>query len=325
MKNRLDYLLLLLCVGCLASCQLTEVNAPNSFDVATAKNTYKVGEAVRFTFQGGFVDQIAFFSGEIGKRYEQVARTSGTGQSRLIFQASMQQGILPGQDSLRLLVSTNLMGYDETSIKAAKWTDITNRNSRWPTTLATSFVTSDSVNLNDFASADKINVAFRFIGKKNATQPQRRWQLQNVSLVNTLSDGTVTNIFNTFANAGWVQASLKNPTVAWNVGTAGISGANSLSNTSGIAIRTAYPISLDPGTAANVDDNDDWLISSAFDLKTVKPDVGTTIKNGGANMLASYQYIFTRAGTYTVTFVAQNMDVNTAKPVVRQLQLTITP
>lgn len=325
MKNQLTKILAFFGACSLTACQLTDVNSPDAFSVSTPKTSYKAGEVVRFSLQGGFVDQVAFFSGEPGKRYEQIARSSGTGQNRLIFQSSMQQGVLPGQDSLRLLVSTNLAGYDEASIRAAKWTDITSRNTRWPTALSTAFTTSDSVNLNDFASADKVNIAFRYIGKKNPAQPQRRWQIQNVTLVNTLPDGTVTNIFNTFANTGWVQASLKNPSVAWNVGTANVSAANSLSNTSGIAIRTAYPVALDPGTTANVDENDDWLIASAFDLKTVRPDAGTTIKNGGANTLTSYQYTFTRAGTYTVTFVAQNLDVNTAKPVVRQLQLVITP
>lgn len=309
----------------LTGCQLTDVNSSDGFQVSTEKTTYRVGESIRFNFSGGLVDQVVYFSGEPGRRYENRSRTSATGQNRLIFQSSMQQGVLPGTDSLRLLVSTNLAGYDANSVAAARWTDITSRNTRWPTTLATAFTTSDSVNLNDFATAGKVNIAFRFLGKKNATAAQRRWQIQNVTLVNTLSDGTVTPIFNTFANTGWVQVSQKNPAVAWNVGTANISAANSLSNTSGVLIRTAYPISVDPGLATNVDDNDDWLISSAFDLKTVRPDVGVTVKNGGANMPTNYRYTFARPGTYTLTFVGMNQSVDTSKETVRQLQLTITP
>ncbi|WP_019991240.1 DUF5017 domain-containing protein [Rudanella lutea] len=312
-------------VALMASCQLVQVEAPDAFSVSTEKTTFRVGEPVRFSFTGGNIDQVVFFSGEIGRRYEQRTRTSGTGENRLVFQSSMQQGVLPGQDSLRLLVSTNLAGYDAASVTAARWTDITSRNTRWPTTLATTFTTSDSLNLNDFATAEKVNIAFRFIGKRNAAAAQRRWQIQNAVLINRLPDGTVTNLFNTFANTGWVQVSQKNNAVAWNVGTAGISAANSLSNTSGILIRTAYPISLDPGTATGVEDNDDWLITSAVNLKTVRPDVGLTVKNTGANMPPAYLYTFTRPGTYTVTFIGMNRDVETAKEVVRQLQLTITP
>ena len=324
-KIRFSIGLLALLAGSLCGCQMVEVNAPDGFAVSTEKATFRAGQAVRFLLAGGNVDQVVFFSGEAGRRYEQRARTSGTGQNRLIFQSSMQQGVLPGIDSMRLLVSTNLAGYDAASVGSARWTDITSRNTRWPTTLATTFITSDSVNLNDFASAGKVNVAFRFIGKKNETIAQRRWLIQNVTLVNTLADGTVTNLFNTFANTGWVQTSLKNQSVAWNVGTAGISAANSLSNTSGSLIRTAYPITLEPGIAPNVDDNDDWLISSVFDLKMVRPDVGITVKNAGANMPPAYLYTFARPGTYQVTFVVMNRDVDTVKETTRQVQLTITP
>ncbi len=318
-------LTLSLMAAALTGCQLTDVSSADGFQVSTEKTTYKAGESIRFDFGGGLVDQVVFFSGEAGRRYENRTRTTGTGQNRLIFQSSMQQGVLPGPDSLRLLVSTNLTGYDASSVAIARWTDITSRNTRWPTTLATAFTTSDSVNLTDFATAGKVNIAFRFIGKKNATVAQRRWQIQNATLVNTLPDGTVTPLFNTFANTGWVQVSQKNPAVAWNVGTANVSAANSLSNTSSVLIRTAYPISLDPGTATNVDDNDDWLISSAFDLKTVRPDVGVTVKNGGANMPTNYRYTFARPGTYTLTFVGMNQDLDTTKETVRQVQLTITP
>jgi Domain of unknown function (DUF5017) len=307
-----------------ASCRNLEITEPSEFNVSTSATTFKVGENVQFNFTGA-ADQVIFYSGEIGKVYANKDRSlATTGTTKLVFQSSMQQGLLPNGDSLRLLVSTNLAGYDEANVKNAKWTDITSRNTKFPTSLATTFTTSDSVNVTDFNTADNVNFAFRFIGKKNDKSAQRKWAIQNVTLTNVQPDGTSTPVFNTFANAGWVQASLKNLPNAWNVGTANISATNSVLNTSGATIRTAYPITFDPGTALNTDENDDWLISSAFNLKTVKPDVGVSIKSAVNATLTKYSYIFRTAGTYNITFVGQNLNTANIKNVPRQLQITIT-
>jgi hypothetical protein len=323
------------------SCKEDALIAPNNFSVTTTATTYNVGDNVTFSINDDEADQIIFYSGETGRKYENATRTVLGGTPKLFFQTTMQQGPIPPaatMDSLRLLISTNLTGYDAASIQKATWTDITKRNTKWPTSLATSFTNSDTLNLSDFNSADSINIAFKVENKANATLAQRRWGMQGFSLVNALADGTTTVLFaapqtapnvatNSFQFVGWTQASIMNNTLtgfnAWNVGTWNISTADSIRNSNGMTIRTAYPITFDPGTSLNNPDNEDWLITSKVNLKQVVPDFGTTIKNRASQKLITYSYKFLKAGTFTVSFIAQNGTIADDKRTVKQIQLTV--
>ena len=326
----------------LANCTKTTIESPDDFDVTTTKTTYKVGDTIKFLLSG-LPDQVIFYSGEVGMRYENAERTQGAGTAKLVFQTSLQKGVLTNGDSLRLLVSANLKGYDSISIVKATWSDITSRNTKWPVAISTSFTTSDSINLTDFNN-DSINIAFRYKGKKSATVAQQLWRIQGFSLVNILPDGTKTGLFappqiaggtatSAFANTGWVMASLKNNTLpgfnAWNVGTANTSAAKAVKNPNGINIATAYPITFDPGLTTGNDDNDDWLITSKVNLKQVKPDFGVPIKNAVALSLTKFNAIpatyYKTPGTYTATFVASNLDITKAQKVVRKVTFTVTP
>ena len=342
MKNKRFSLLLssIALIGLYSCNKYDGIDTADNFNVSTSKLTYKAGDSVLFNFNTG-PDEIIFYSGEPGKKYENKSRFQLPGVPKLVFQSSMQQGVLVNNDSLRLMVSSNLKGYDSASIVNATWTDITSRNTKWPTALTTSYTISDSIVLDDFNNADSVNIAFRFIGKKYAVAAQRKWQIQNLTLTNFLADGSSNPLFSTFANTGWVQASLKNNStpgfMAWNVGTWNVSAANSILNTNGITIKTAYPIQFDPGTAVNVDDNDDWLITSGVNLKKVRPDIGVTVKNEvntaftgmtylyAPGLYAKYLYIFSKPGVYNVTFIAKNLNGDKVTEVIRQVQLTITP
>lgn len=339
--NSIVYVLMMMGITLFCACEKNDIQDTENFKVNVSKLTYKVGDIVTFNFEGGDANQIVFYSGEVGKTYNNRQRLSQAGINKLKFETSMQQGLLTDNDSLRLMISTNLAGYDSLSVVKAKWTDITARNTKWPTALNTSYTISDDIDISDFNTQDKINIAFRFLGKKKATQAQRRWQIRNLALSNLLADGTLTNLFaapftnlstptpSSFQFTGWVQVSIKNNKSiginAWDVGTAGVTLKDSVRNSNGIAIRTAYPLQFNPGTEVNVDNNDDWLITSAVDLKTVRPDGGVSIKNKISNVLTQYFYKCTTPGTYKVTFVALNEKEGVTKSVVREMQIEILP
>lgn len=338
----------------LFSCAKYDSNDPvDGFSVKLSSDNVKVNEPVIFSFNSG-PDMLIFYSGEPGKNYQNASRTGTVaGVNKLVFQTSMQQGVLPGLDSLKLLISTNLKGYDSASVVSANWVDITARNTKWPTALATTFTTSDSIDISDFNTADSVCLAFRFIGKSNPLAAQRKWQLQGLTLSNRLSDGTIIPLFapaftgstvtSAFANTGWVQLSLKGNGVpgfnAWNVGEPGRSANTAVNNNNGIAIKTAYPIQFDPGTTVNNIENDDWLITAKTSLKTALPDAGVVIKNETnasvpgmtyvfgrtPGVYAQYQYVFTTPGTYKVTIVGQNVNNNNSVSVVRQFDITVRP
>jgi hypothetical protein len=291
----------------------------------------------------GRCDQVLFYSGEVGMKYENTERTSGAGIAKLVFQTSLQKGVLTNGDSLRLLVSSNLKGYDSTSIVKATWIDITSRNTKWPSAISTSYTTSDSIDLTDF-NKDSINIAFRYKGKRSATVAQQKWLIQGFSLLNILPDGTKTGLFappqiavgtatSAFANTGWVEASLKNNTLpgfnAWNVGAANTSAAKTAKNPNGITIVTAYPITFDPGLTFDNPDNDDWLITSKVNLKQVKQDFGVAIKNATGLMIKKFDAFpsayYKVPGTYTATFIAINQSIESTKKVVKQVTITVIP
>lgn len=353
MKHYLYFLMIATgLVVSLSSCEdRNDISAPVFGVVTTGQaTTFKVGDTIKFNFTGQ-PDVVTFYSGEVGSNYAFKDRFTAAGINKLAFQTAMQQGVVPpavSQDAMSLLISTDLKGYDPASIAQATWTDITARNTRWPTSLSTTLTSSDPIDISDFNTADKINIAFKYVGKPNATLAQRKWQVSNLTLNNTLADGTVTPLFSSFANTGWVQASIKNdlnygtPSTlgvgynAWNVGTWNVSATNNpiifttpsglkAVNTNGIVIATAYPITFDPGTTINNDENEDWLITSAIDLKKTKADVGTVIKTSLTKSLLNYNYIFRRPGTYTVTFDATNSNVNNSLHTVKQIEITITP
>lgn len=325
--------------------QDTQIVSPYDFYVSVPQTNYKVGDTVRFQLSGNYGGYITFYSGEIGRNYANANRISQAGVNKLVFQTSMQQGVVPpaaSLDSLKLMISTNLAGYDSASIAKATWVDITARNTKWPTSLATTYTTSDSVDVSDFNTAQQVNFAFHYIGKSTAVA-QRKYEIQNLTLSNNLPDGTNTPLFSapflgnttisgstiapasSFAYTGWVECSFKNrATTAWNVGTANVNGGTTLLNSSGIAIRTSYPITFDPSAVVGVPANDAWLITSAVDLKTVKPDAGIYIQDElTPSPLTGYNYVFKTHGTYLVTFVASNSNSTTSAQVIKQITLTV--
>jgi hypothetical protein len=301
-----------------------DVETPDDFTVTVEKNTFSVNDTVRFYLTGD-PDVITFYSGEFGKLYGNRARFFEKGVNKLVFQANMNQGKTISDDKLELLLSANLVNYDAAGIAAATWTNLTTRNTKWPKSLSNTFVTSDSIDISDFADADKVNIAFRAVTKKTDTAMQRRFQIQNLTLGNRLADGTYTALFSNFANTGWAQTSIANPTRTWDVGDWNVSNANSLTNSAGVTIRTAYPITFNPGTDSSGTDNNDWLLTSAVNLKTVKADAGVVIKNGAQSQMTAYQAIYKTPGTYLVSFVATNARTKGTAEVVRSITITIHP
>lgn len=338
MKKYTIYIYALLLTLSITACEQIELQDLD-FKVSTEKTSYTVGEEVVFKFEGGNADQIIFYSGETGANYQNLNRLKEAGVNKLQFGTSMQQGLLTDNDSLRLLISTNLAGYDSASVVRATWVDISERNTRWPTSLVTTSTTSDLIDITDFNTADKVNFAFRVLGKKKPTQPQRRWQITSFSVSNELADGTRTFLFSApfvntstpsvsdFRYTGWVHVSLKNSltqgTNVWDVGEAGVNGRDSLRNRNGVAIRTSYPLQFNPGGTLNNDDNDDWVITTAVDLKTTRPASGTVIKNAISKILTSHSYKFTRAGNYQVTFVVLNDVKGETRRIVKTIDLEI--
>ncbi len=335
--------IIVLNVGC--NKKISVADTPSDFTVTIDALNFKVNDTVTFKFSGN-PDQIVLYTGEPGRQYQYRNRYWETGTNKLSFATFMQQGRNKYPDSsLQLLVTTNLGGrYDSTGVANATWDTLT-QFVKWPDSTGTISINSGSIDVTKYNAYDSVNFAFNYTGKLDPKITQRKWTIQSFNLVNKLPDGSTrglltpflgtatgvdsrtsfpdTTYASTFAYTGWVEVDMMNNKNAWNVGTWNISAADSAKNSSGVAITSKYPIVFDPGNKVNTASNNDWIITSAVNLKHINPDFGAVIKNTITPSLANYQYVFVKPGVYTVTFVASNINVNTNNSVVRQVTITV--
>lgn len=65
-----------------------------------------------------------------------------------------------------------------------------------------------------------------------------------------------------------------------------------------------------------------WMVSRLIQPWEVEPDRGVAIKSMEAH-LSSYSYVYTRPGTYEVTFIATNATLWDSDRKVKQMTLTV--
>ncbi|EHQ26825.1 DUF5017 domain-containing protein [Mucilaginibacter paludis] len=300
---KVKYIIGLMLLPLIFSCKKSAIQL-SAFDVQTAKTEYKAGDTVTFKFSGD-PDIISFYSGEKGKEYKFKDRTTVAGVLGLEIKTQVLYGTQA--NNLSLLYSTDFNGlYDTTSVRKATWTDITSRF-----TLSTAAggavgtqTSSGVVNISDLAASGKpIYFAFKYWGDKapGTTSTQRTWRVYNFNLTNTLPDGSVLNV-STIGTASWLALDFANPANKW-------------------AIQTSDPV-LAFAPASSLIVSEDWALSKPMFATNVSPDVPTVIKTY-LNQLSSYKYVFTTAGTYTVTFVATNGGNDGSGSVVKQLTITV--
>ncbi|MBW4889737.1 DUF5017 domain-containing protein [Mucilaginibacter sp. HMF5004] len=306
------YNILLLCFIAfgLYACNKLTLTTP-AFDVTVNKTTFKVGDSVVFVLSGN-PDNIGFYSGEVGHIYDYKNRTSVTGAlNQLSFStatANLAAGNTGQTGNLKLLVSSNFTGQvDSLHIRQATWTDVTNRATIATNATATS---SGTVNLSDFQQAgDSLYVAFKYLSNTSSTAARaRQYTVSAFVFQNTFPDGTiyVHNTINTDVRfAGFAATSFK-----------GTSVKDSLKWAIGSTLAFAQGVD-------NLSD-EDWAITKKFRLSAIPPDVAVGIKNNQV-VLPQYVYKYTKPGTYTVTFVGNNVTGDGISAVTKTLTITVTP
>jgi len=304
------YLLPLLLIGVIG-CNKKEV-IELKFDVKPEKASYKVGEAVNFLITGN-PDQILFYSGAEGHKYIYKDRTQAqSDQITLEFATNRRYGLDAQQpQSFRILASQTFGGtYTTAGVNPADWTDVTSAfilSGIQSTDLA--YVSSGVVNLTTLSTlglnldkAKPIYFAFKYTGVTGSTQP--RWWVNKFDIKTTTTDGQVLPVAN-ISSAGWTSVKvLATSPVSWTFGTDNI---------------LKYQ-----GGAATVANNQVWAISGGLSLTKVQPDTGVALKNMSTRM-DNYKNIYTTAGTYTVTFLASNVNVYGESKTIKEVQVVIEP
>lgn len=287
--------LLIIIVSFLAACsKRDQVSVPNDFEVTPEKTSYKAGEQVRFNITGN-PDNIVFWSGLPGRRYEYRNRTTEEGTKLFVNFNSFQQFFV--FNNMTVLVSNNFNGiYDPANVNAATWTDIT---SRCVLSNGADQTPSGRIDLSSFNEGNKdVTLAFRYVTTK--TGAQNRWVIRTFNAEKQSVDGVITPLA-TLATAGWREVSMANPAAVWSISTVQL---------------------LCIGSTNVLDD--DWVFTKKFNPLQATPDKGEAIKNTTV-ALSSYTTTYTTPGTYKITFVASNASYENQERVVKEMTITITP
>jgi len=284
--------ILLVCI-LFGACKKTEVEDVD-FDVSTPSLTYKPGDTVTFNFSGN-PDNIVFYSGENGRKYEYKQRTTAVGTPSLQFTSFRQYG--NQNNTLTLWASNDFNGIVSPENVQSGWKEIT---SLAPLSTGSDNTPSGLIDLSEFLIEGKpVYLAFKYVGFKSASSAQRTWTIKDFAINNLLEDGTSVNVA-TQATAGWTALNIKNPLGFWIVNT---------------TLRIA-------GGAANSEDNEDWVISKPLYLNKVMPDAGVAIKDITAK-LATYRYVYQAEGTYTASFLVSNATVNGGKQMLKEITIKV--
>lgn len=295
----------LLAILSLAACTKNEISTPE-FNVSFQDKAYKEKDTVVFNLEGD-AENMVFYPGTPGFSYENRDRIQAEGVPTLNFSSTLNY--LGETNTLKLLASTNFSGkYAAADIQAATWTDITSR-----ALLATSATAraSGNINLSDFLTPDNkpVYLAFQYLGYNHVTLKQPKWAFTVFTLNNVLTDGTPTPI-SLATELGWAQIDFKNETTQW---ATPVSGLVSIDGTT---------VGTTPKTN---DDNDDWVITKALNLRKVNPDISVPVKNLGGAKVNTYSFVYEKAGVYKAVFIGFNSISGEKKEVKREFTITIKP
>ena len=282
-----------------AGCKKIDV-AVAEFDVRMEKMQYRANEPVKFLFEGN-PDNISFFSGEAGSRYENRDRIIANGTPELNFTTYRRnENTGTQQNTMFLYASTDFSGKtDAASIAAANWVDLTDR-ATWST--GVDQTPSGTLDLREFISDKPVYFAFKYMGYAGSVQ--RVWNIKSFNIVNVLPGEPSSAIVN-LDNAGWTKLSLSGA-IEWTISTGNV-------------------YFFGPSSAATIGvANEDWLVSKPLFLNKVFPDRPKVLKNISSRM-SEYQYTFTSPGTYQVTFLASNINTYEENKIVKSMTIEILP
>lgn len=295
----------------LASCskEIKLSNGTPDFDVKTTGGTFQAGETVEFQF-GGNAGLISFYSGEALHEYTfKDGRVVDGGPVTLSFTSAVTGGTQANQFAVVASSDFNGNYNDFASVQAATWEDITDR---FLLGTNATFRASGAKDISDLIVEGKP----LYIAYKYAAQPQttagvaRTWMVQALSLTTATSVGSL--VLADMSNASFeiVQQVADTSSVP----------RSSISTTRVTLLGNKFDAANDPY-------HEIWAITKAINAEKIDlgPDRPVPIKGIADPMLESYTYKFTKPGTYKVSFVASNINIDESKEVVRHTDITVIP
>ncbi|WP_220762380.1 DUF5017 domain-containing protein [Flavobacterium sp. UMI-01] len=285
------------------SCSDIEVETP-SFEARLDKLNYKAGDTVRFSFSGK-TDYLYFFSGELGKEYSKrsIFENDVNGNAEFSFNSNVSGGTV-GVNNIRVLVSNDFNSvYDKTNVQNATWVDITDKVVLGTTTTN---VASGVVDLSPYQAEGKpLFIAYRYVGSNTQTTAQRTWTIGAFSFKTKHADGEVYVNATSVSNATFTNVTFDENATQWTVNSASLTHV---------------------GLAAGNLDDDDWVISSAINLKTAIGDATGVVTLRTLNTgftPSSFEYVYQTPGTYKATVAAVNATSQGRKDKVTEFTIVV--
>ncbi|MCG9793084.1 DUF5017 domain-containing protein [Flavobacterium algicola] len=286
------------------SCSDIDVETPD-FQASLGSLNYKVGDTVKFSITGKS-DYAYFFSGELGKEYSKrsIYENEVNGEAEFSFNSNVTQGAA-GVSNLSILVSNDFNSlYDKVNVEKATWIDITNKVALGT---STTNVVSGVVDLTSYQSPGKpLFIAYRYLGQNTATLKQQTWTVGLFSFKTKHADGEVYVNAASYYDASFTAVDLNGGDVNWSIGSSALTHV---------------------GVAAGNEDDNDWAISKAINLKIATGDAEgvETIRTLNTGFTPTeYSYVYNKAGTYKATMVAANATSEGRKEKISEFAIVVT-
>ncbi|WP_418603594.1 DUF5017 domain-containing protein [Hwangdonia sp.] len=295
------------------SCEdLETVDVPN-FEVVFNDNA-KVGEPVEFKVNNA-PNFLYFYAGDFEHQYKYRDRTNAEGTVTMSFLNSQKWGL--GDNSEGLLTVWYSRDYDGSgtpeAVNTATWTEISDRfniSTLYDFTLQESGV----VDITDLADGNPIYFGFKYFCDNTATRPSE-WYLDDLNIQMDVADAPAPLTVATEKVPGFKPVDVQGVVSGWN--------ANKWYWDSGKGSDGLWRMRGQVKVGGQWITNEDWLITNAINLTKVNPDKGEALKTY-SEKLETFEYTYSKAGTYTVTFIGNNETIRGQEEKIQEYTITVT-
>ena len=319
MTGKMKKIVMIGAVAALAAACTQNVVYEIDYTVSLDKeNTYMAGEPVRFNFDG-LVDNIVFYSGEIGHQYKFKDRYEVPMESVKEADMNIEYQARYGEaGALEVWVSNSFEGLngsdgaaDRAAIKAMVdggmegWTKLDYQegaSTKW---------TSQNYDLKDYMSG--FSIAFHWNPPTNTKTQRTYWINGEITLNLEGMNPSVIDFTSLDLVSVMMNEEIDDPYYK-----------NNGNGTINLNKREADIVMQGVGANALPYAIDGWLISKPIPLNKVSNDQGTVIKNL-QNYLHTFEYTWTEPGTYTVTFVGTNSNYAGRSEKVHEFTIIVLP
>lgn len=323
--KRITYLAAALALTAAAtSCEHDEIYTPLEFSVQLAPtNTYKIGDPVVFNFDGN-ADYITVWNGDTGHQYRHRERTTvdlaDIESCELEIEIQQQYGTL---NNLDLIAGNKFAGLDGSDAAADRPVVEAIAQSDYADWKVLAY-TPNSANRFETYTYDITEFADNFswgmhLYYPNPATTMRTYRINPKITVRFKGYDTQTYGYSdmTFVPFSLASQHAGDPYIH------NVSGNGNLKFQGEAGSNSAANIVFQGFSAGAIAEIEQWAFMQPIALNTVAPDTGQSIK-GVTDDVRSYEYTYTRPGTYTATFIAANGNYQgESGPVVHEVTFTV--